>query len=178
MFLICQHTLLCNRCSSKTNGSCDHQIVIQIFFRCCHFIFQFQCSILQIRCHFYGCQADLRYVFTPYRFPDTGGLYIPASKVFVDPSLFSSWLLGIKRVFYFYRQFIFSVMHQIGNVKRASCIAASVASCIGTVYPYFCNKITALKVQDITIVLQLHTIYVNCTMIPDKIMAGFILNAA
>ena len=47
-----------------------------------------------------------------------------------------------------------------------------------TVDPYLCNKIRTLKVQNITVALQLFGICVNGSVIPNVFVAGFVTNAA
>ena len=51
-----------------------------------------------------GSQFQIREIYGrhslhPDRFPDAGGLHIPAGKAFVPPALFSTHLLHVKRIF-------------------------------------------------------------------------------
>ena len=164
-----RNTFKGNRCRYQKLFS--HQIL-----RSVHLIFQLQSMFLHIRSHFYRFQIHLRYIFTPYRFPDTCCLHIPTAKIFVNPALLSSWLLHIKGILHFHNKLIFPVFQQRTDIKIKSGISPSMASCILTIDPYFCNKIASLKVNHIIILLQFPCIYLNLPSVPDIIMASLIPN--
>ncbi|CCZ35826.1 putative uncharacterized protein [Firmicutes bacterium CAG:646] len=160
----------------ERNRCCHQKIFSHDTFRRLHLIFQIQSMTFHIRRHFHTFQMNLGNVLTPHRFPDTGCLHIPASKILIDPALLSSRLLHIKRIFHLHHQFIFSVPNYRSKIKRKSCVTTPVTAYILTIYPNLCDKITAFKMKHIIFLFQSASIHLKTSSVPDVIMAGFILN--
>ena len=121
-------------------------------------------------------KVKFRHFFQPHRLPDTGGLNIPAAKIFLSPPLFSSGLTKLIGIFSHDRDPVFSLDKKLCYIEGKPGIAPFVGAGQLSVYPYFCIEITAFKVKEIPLFFFLFQR--QRSLIPHSGMAFLTANAA